>query len=299
MIAGPCENTPEVSIAVPVHNEGSRLFETLEAIRNTAGVPYEVIVVNDASTDACCDFLRAAPETFDNVVLVDLPRQQGVAQARNLGAERARAPVLVAMDAHCLPRPGWLEKLLGAFHSPGVGIVAPQISSITCPSATAFGLTIRDCELGVEWLRQKGDQPYPIPCAGCACMAMTREFFEAAGGFEPMRSYGMEDVELCIRCWLLGYSVMMVPGAEVAHWFKKEPFPVGWHDFLYNRLRTAVLHFDSEQLERIVKSLRSKPQFSEAVTSLLTSDIWTRYQFVRDRRKHDGEWFCRKFGIAI
>ena len=80
--------------------------------------------MNDASTDACCDPLRADPSPFENLVLVDLPKRRGVAQARNLGAERASAPVLLATDAHCIPRPRWLEKLLEELHKPGVGRVA-------------------------------------------------------------------------------------------------------------------------------------------------------------------------------
>jgi GT2 family glycosyltransferase len=293
-----CQSAPEISIVLPVYNEGPRLSQTLTAIRDTTNVSYEVIIVNDASTDSCCDALRADTPPFENLMLIDQPRL-GVAHARNVGAEHAKAPILITMDAHCIPRQGWLEKLLAELHKPGVGIVAPQISSIECPSATTFGLTIRDRELGVQWLHRRANEPYPVPLAGCACMVMTREFFEAAGHFEAMRSYGMEDVELCIRCWLLGYSVIMVPDAEVAHWFKKEPFAVGWHDYLYNRLRTAVLHFDGERLERIVSSLRAKPAFPEAVTSLLVSDIWQRYSLARSHRKHDADWFCRKFEIAI
>jgi len=290
---------PEVSIILPAYNEGPRLCQTLAAIRDTADVSWEAIVVNDASTDSCCDALRGDPPAFDNVVLLEPPQRLGVARCRNLGAARARAPVMVAMDAHCIPRAGWLRALLAELHKPGAGMAAPQISSFECPEARTFGLTIGDRELGVQWLHRQGKQPYPVPLAGCACLAMTREFFESAGGFEAMRSYGMEDVELCLRCWLLGYSVVMVPDAEVAHWFKKEPFPVGWHDYLYNRLRTAVLHFDGERLERILAALRVKPEFAGAVTSLLTSDIWQRYGLVREKRKYDADWFCRKFGIAI
>jgi len=290
---------PEASVVLPAHNEGSRLLQTLAAIRDTTNLRYEVIVVNDASTDSCCDALRANASPFENLVLVDLPERDGVAHARNLGAQHAKAPVLVAMDAHCIPRQGWLEKLLEELHQPGVGIVAPKISSLECPAATTFGLTIRDRELGVEWLHQRANKPYPVPLVGCACMVMTRELFEAVGRFDAMRSYGMEDVELCIRVWLLGYSVTMVPDAEVAHWFKKEAFPVGWHDHLYNRLRTAVLHFDGEPLRRILASLQTKPAFSDAVTSLLMSDIWTRHRFVRDQRKHDADWFCREFKIDL
>ncbi len=298
--AGPgCPPAPEVSIVLPVCNEGPRLGQTLAAIRDTVDVSYEVIVVNDASTDSGCDALRADPPPFENVALVDLPRRHGVAAARNLGAAKARAPVMATMDAHCIPRRGWLEKLLEELQKPGAGIVAPQISSLEVPAATTFGLTIRDRELSVDWLRRRGEQPYPVPLAGCACMLMTREFFRAVGGFEAMHSYGMEDVELCIRAWLLGYSVFMVPGAEVAHWFKKDPFPVGWHDFLYNRVRTAVLHFDGKRLERILSSLKTRPSFSDAIASLLVSDIWERRRLVREKREHDAEWFCRKFEIDL
>ena len=157
---------PEVSIIVPVYNEGPRLCQTLEAIRDTAGVRHEIIVVNDASTDSGCDVLRADPPPFENLMLVDLPQRQGVAHARNLGAGHATAPILIAMDAHCVPGPGWLEKLLEELHKPGVGIVAPQISSLECPAATTFGLTIRDRELGVDWLHQQNESALPGSAGG-------------------------------------------------------------------------------------------------------------------------------------
>jgi GT2 family glycosyltransferase len=283
-----------VSIVLPVYNEGCRLRETLDALRDTVRRSYEVVVVNDGSTDGCCDRLAG-----ENLVLVNRPHRQGVAQARNLGAARATGSVLVMMDAHCVPHAGWLEALLEQLDQPGTGIVAPQIISIEIPSATAFGLRISDEELGLEWLHQRTEKPYPVPLVGCACMAMHRAFFEKVGRFDEMRSYGMEDVEICIRSWLLGYAVTVVPDACVGHWFKKEPFAVGWHDSLYNRLRTAVLHFDGERLQRILAALQTKPCFGEAVSSLLVSDIWARRELVRAGRKHDAEWFCRTFDIAL
>ena len=242
--AGPSETpAPEVSIVLPGYNEGQRLLPTLAAIRDTVKGGYQVIVVNDASTDGCCDALRADPPPFENLVLVDLPHRHGVAHARNLGAEQARAPILVAMDAHCIPRHGWLAKLLEELHKPGVGIVAPRISQRGMSPAHRVRPDHPRSGTGRRLARPQADKPYPVPLAGCACMAMTREFFEAAGRFEAMRSYGMEDVEICIRGWLLGYSVIMVPDAEVAHWFKREPFPVGWQDYLVQSItdRCAAL----------------------------------------------------------
>jgi GT2 family glycosyltransferase len=293
------ECAPEVTIVVSVHNEGQRLYETLEAIRETTGVAYEAVVVNDASTDAGCDFLRADPPPFEHVALVDSPRRNGVARSRNLGAERARAPVLVFMDAHCAPRAGWLEKLLAELDQPNAGIVAPQISSLESPGATTFGLRLCGRNFNVEWLPRRGEQPYPVPLVGGGCMVMRKGFFESVGRFDTMRSFGVEDIEFCLRCWLFGYSVTMVPQAQVAHLFKKNPFPVGWHDHLYNVLRTAVLHFDGGPLQRILAAARTKPAFAEAASTLLASDIWTRYAFVRGKRKRDAEWFCKEFAIEI
>jgi len=290
---------PEVSVVMPVYNEGEKLHQTLRAFRDTMDVSYEAVVVNDGSTDSGCDFLRAQPPPFENVLLLEMVKRNGVARSRNLGAERARAPVLVFMDAHCAPRAGWLAKLLAELDQPNAGIVAPQISSLETPSATTFGLRLCGRNFNVEWLPRRADQPYPVPLVGGGCMVMRRDFFESVGRFDAMRSFGLEDIEFCLRCWLFGYSVTMVPQAEVAHLFKKHPFPVGWHDHLYNVLRTAVLHFDGGPLERILASARTKPAFSEAVSSLLASDIWTRYSFVRSKRKHDAEWFCKEFAIEI
>jgi GT2 family glycosyltransferase len=297
--AGGVEQLPDVSIVLPAYNEGLRLRETLEALRDTISRPYEAVVVNDASSDGCCEFLCADTEAYGEVIFVDLPKRRGVAHCRNLGAERATGPIMVTMDAHCVPQAGWIEKLLAELEKPGVGIAATRIVSADNHDISTFGLTIHDREFGVQWLHRKGETPYEIPAAGCACLAMSREWFVGAGRFDELRGYGMEDVELCLRCWLLGYAVVMVPDAVVGHWFKRTPTSVGWHDFLYNRLRTAVLHFDGERLKRILDTLRAKPEFNEAVTSLLASDVWTRYSQLRERRVHDADWFCDKFGIKI
>ena len=67
--------------------------------------------------------------------------------------------MLIFMDAHCFPRAGWLPKLLAELHQPDTGIVAPQISTLECPSAAAYGLKLRDMNFSVEWLPRRGDEP--------------------------------------------------------------------------------------------------------------------------------------------
>jgi hypothetical protein len=66
------EVSPKVPIVLPVLNEGPRLRQTLACIRDTTTVSYEVIVVNDATADSCCDPLRTNPPAFDNTLLQTL-----------------------------------------------------------------------------------------------------------------------------------------------------------------------------------------------------------------------------------
>jgi GT2 family glycosyltransferase len=121
---------PEASLVLPVYNEGRRLSETLAAIRDSTDVPYEAIVVNDASTDSCCNFLRADPPPFPDVVLIDLAKRHGVAPARNLGADRATAPVLVFMDGIAFPGAGGVS-----------GQLVPDTIRSEFPKARNGGLT--------------------------------------------------------------------------------------------------------------------------------------------------------------
>lgn len=290
---------PPVSIVLACHGEQHRVMLTVEALRTSTSPGYEVVVVDDGSPDGCCDFLREDPEGYPEVTLVT-QEQQGSARARNSGVAHARAPIIVFMDAHCFPRAGWLDLMLEVLEDPSVGIVTPAIGVAGRPANRGYGLSIAGPQLMARWLPCQGDEPYRVPAAGAGCIAMHRGVFEAIGGFEPMRRYGVEDLELSIRCWLAGFDVVVQPKAEVGHWFKeRNTFSLAWEDYLYNVLRTAVLHFDGPQLRTILEGCSKDAAFGASMTLLLTSDVWARRADVRSRAVRDGAWFCKRFGIDL
>jgi GT2 family glycosyltransferase len=181
----------------------------------------------------------------------------------------------------------------------GQAIIAPCLTDATNPGLKGYGANLTDRLFHYRWLAKKGNEPYEIPIAGGACMAMGRRFFfEQLGCFDQMRMFGVEDVELSIRCWLFGFSVLVVPGVEVAHLFRPtRNYP--WAAYLHNALRTAVLHFSGERLERILNDLEGRNDFSEAARDLFLGDIWERRCFVESRRARDEEWFCRRFEVSL
>jgi glycosyltransferase involved in cell wall biosynthesis len=296
-VSGGC--APEVSVVVPAHNEGGRVFLTLEALAASTTVAYEAIVVDDGSTDGCTDFLAQLGALYPQARLVRCARA-GVAGARNRGAAEARAPCLVFLDAHCFPRRGWLELLLDRLQSPSVGIATSAVEVAGDPAAVGFGMTIRDHEFGAYWLGRAGDRPYEVPVA-CGCVhALRRDVFLHLGGYDAMRTYGLEDVELSLRAWLAGWSVVVEPRAQVAHVFKDVTgFRVAWDDYLYNVLRTATLHLDDRRLQRVMALYASRPSYAEAHQLLQISDALARRASLAATRARTFGWLSDRFGLPL
>ena len=134
---------------------------------------------------------------------------------------------------------------------------------------------------------------------GAGFFAMRREVFAASGGFDPgLVLWGMEDAELSLRLWTLGYECRLVPAVEVEHLFRPaHPYRLDWETLFHNMLRVAVVHFSAERTRRLVSTLTTNSAFSGAFARLADSDTWTRRAAVREARRHDDEWFFRRFGM--
>ena len=101
-----------VSVIVPVYNAKETLGECLSAIGNQVlnGIPLEVIVVDDGSSDGTA----AVATRFTGVILVRQPNR-GPAAARNAGARKASGDILLFTDADCVPAGNWITEMVGPF----------------------------------------------------------------------------------------------------------------------------------------------------------------------------------------
>jgi GT2 family glycosyltransferase len=99
----------EISIVVPTRNRAERLGALLASLADQAGPPHEVIVVDNASTDATRAVVEAA-----RVRGIRLPEPMGPAIARNVGWNEARGELIVFTDDDVVAQPGWLEAIAAA-----------------------------------------------------------------------------------------------------------------------------------------------------------------------------------------
>jgi glycosyltransferase involved in cell wall biosynthesis len=291
-----------VSIVIPSHNEGENLVDTVRCIlENTAYPDFEIVVVDDGSTDGSGDRLS---DDFGSDSRVSVVRAEGVgvARARNLGATCASGKVLVFLDGHCFTPPHWMAGLIQPLADARVGMVGPAIATMHYSSdVRGLGLTWRDASLELEWLGQGENTPHPVPLLCGACQAVRKADFERLGGYDAgMTRWGSEDEELCLRTWLMGSEVLVQPQSVVYHLFREShPYEVQVQKIIYNRLRLAMLHLSDDRMNRVLNYHRNTPGFNEIMDWLQQSDVMSRRHELQELRCRDDDWFCTRFGCQI
>ena len=106
---------PELSVVIPTHDRRETLGRCLRALQeqDDAGGSFEIVVVDDGSTDGTADFLAAAAAREPHRLRFLRQANGGPAVARNAGAAFARAPIVLLLDDDILARPGLLGEHLG------------------------------------------------------------------------------------------------------------------------------------------------------------------------------------------
>jgi glycosyltransferase involved in cell wall biosynthesis len=112
---------PQISVVIPAYNEEKFLRDCLLSVKKQhVSVPYEIIVVNNNSTDATAKIARE-----EGVRVFDEP-EKGLAFARQKGLDAAKGELLVYLDADVRLPAGWLEKIYTYFQK------NPRVSAISC-----------------------------------------------------------------------------------------------------------------------------------------------------------------------
>jgi GT2 family glycosyltransferase len=179
-----------------------------------------------------------------------------------------------------------------------VGVVGPGIGVMGNPNLPiACGQRIAEARLRVQWLPWKGVEPYPVPTLGGGFMAMRHNTLKRAGAFDAgMPQWGSEDLELCVRYWLLGYEVWVAPAVTVLHYFRKSnPYKVEWGAVTHNLLRVALLHFNQPRMTRVITALKGNGNFAQALAHAVESDVWQKRAEFAARRVRDDDWYFEKF----
>lgn len=198
---------PVTSVVVCAHNAGATLDECLRHACAMQYPTYEVIVVDDGSTDDTAEIARRHPE----VRLVQLAHA-GLSAARNAGFEAARGDLIAYLDADAYPTPEWLHFLaLGLDGSDVGGVGGPNLP----PTSDCLGAqVVARAPGGPVHVLLGDDRAEHVP--GCN-MAFWKLVLTETGGFDPELIAAGDDVDMCWKVLDRGWKIGFHPCAVVWH----------------------------------------------------------------------------------
>jgi glycosyltransferase involved in cell wall biosynthesis len=199
--------TPKVSVVVCTYNGSRTLDGCLASLEKLHYPDYEVVVVNDGSTDSVPEIAARYP-----YIRYHAQPNRGLSVARNVGMELARGEIVAYTDDDCFADPDWLYFLVAKLLETGAtGVGGPNLLPTTdgpvasCVSAspgTPAHILIDD------------NVAEHVP--GCN-MAFWADRLRAIGGFDPVYTKAGDDVDLCWRLQADGDHIVYAPAAVVWH----------------------------------------------------------------------------------
>ncbi|MCF6158967.1 MAG: glycosyltransferase family 2 protein [wastewater metagenome] len=203
---------PLVSVIIPSYNCSQFLPQCLNAIKSSDYSPYEIIVVDDASTD---DSPKIACGAGVNVIHMD--KQSGPGAARNAGAQHANGEIYFFVDSDVVINKNSIRCMVSKFtEHPEVGAMFGSYDKQ--PSAPNFLSQYKN--LFHHFIHQTSYNEANIFWAGCG--AVRKEVFREVGGFNTVQytKPSIEDVELGLRISRIskqGYRILLIKELQVKH----------------------------------------------------------------------------------
>ncbi|TAK32249.1 MAG: glycosyltransferase family 2 protein [Chloroflexota bacterium] len=214
------QELPPASIVMSVHNHLEHTRQCLESIiQNTAEELYEVIIVDNASSDGTAQFLGLL---VGDVKVISNETNRGLSVAFNQGAELADRKYVVFLGNHCRPQKGWLDSLIElAEREPRTGAVGAKLirqdgavreaGSVIFANGTVgrHGSGMHPAEPRLNFVRE-------VDLCSLDALLVRREIWRAIGGFDVRYEtdcYSAAD--LCCAIRRAGYRVLYQPAAVV------------------------------------------------------------------------------------
>jgi GT2 family glycosyltransferase len=208
---------PRSSLIIPLHNHAGLTERCLQSL---GGGDFEIIVVDDASTDSTPSLLAGFGNRIKSVVHAI---NQGFATSCNHGAAVASGEFLVFLNNDTIPQPGWLEALVQyADEHPEVSVVG---SKMIYPDKTIQHAGVVICQdryprhiyTGFPADHPAVNKSRSFQVVTGACMLVRCSAFGRASGFDAAFRNGFEDVDFCLRLRHTGHQIHYCANSVVQH----------------------------------------------------------------------------------
>ncbi len=243
---------PQASVIVLSYNSRADLPECLSAVLAQTGAAFELVVVDNCSTDGSADwvastYLQGASPQGVPVKMVRSSENGGYAAGNNLGAKSASGQVLVFLNPDTVVQPGWLLALLDCLKAnpDAAGVCSKVVFADNPERVNSAGLFMS--RLGFSGSLGDGqpassfasDLPIFAP-SGCA-LAISAERFRELNGFDESFFLYQEDLDLGWRAANRGWRSMLAAQSVV------------WHKYQRPRDKSRFYYYATRNLARAIR----------------------------------------------
>jgi GT2 family glycosyltransferase len=225
--AGAGEQLPVsvVSVVVVNYNGGTEVEDTLAALAaDDASPAFEVLVVDNASTDASAEIAERFAAGDERFTVVRSPVNRGYAGGVNVGLERARGRYIAVINMDIHVSPGWLRPLVDELDArPATGVACPLVLlRADQDRLNSAGQDVNVTGLGFNRLLGKprdaaGTEPEQVSGLHGAAFVIRREILDRLGGWDESGFLYSEDVQLSWETQLIGSDIRVIPRSTVTH----------------------------------------------------------------------------------
>lgn len=244
-------SNPVVSAVVVAYNSQAHLAECLNSLlADTASPPFEIWVVDNASTDASAVIAQEYAARHPQIQFQRNAANRGYAGGLNSVLTYLRGEFVIILNPDCTVQPGWLTPLVNFMRvTPKAGALNPLIllKESEPESINAAGQDDHITGLGFNrllWRERHAASPQPQRVSGLhgSAVFLRRAVLEHMGGWDESGFLYHEDVELSWFLQLMGYEIYCVPQAIIWHDYHLTMYPEKLYLLERNRLAMLVTH---------------------------------------------------------
>ncbi|MDP4011165.1 MAG: glycosyltransferase family 2 protein [Candidatus Roizmanbacteria bacterium] len=285
-------NNPIISVIVANYNGELFIKDCISSILKEKN-DYELIVVDDYSTDNSVQVIKKLQTNYPNIHLIENSINLGAAKSRNIGAKKSRGEILFFLDCDTTTQKGWYTKIISFFKKySDAGLAQAKILRTNTNSFDYAGDLINSLSFlserahGVED-RGQFDKVEPIFSLKGAAMITRNSIFQKVGGFDEEYGYYWEEPDFAWRVWLSGSKVYFVPQVVVFHEYvtkNKDFHYYARNDIIFksskNAIATQIKNLGAKNIG-IILPIHVLSWFILACALLFKLDLWKSYSIFK------------------
>jgi len=204
---------PLVSVIIVNYNGREHLEKCFESLMKIDYGKYELILVDNNSTDDSIEFVKNA---YPSVIIIKLDKNYGFSEPNNIGAKNSKGELLLFLNNDTIVKPNFITEMVKVLTQDSKIAICQSLLLKPDGNVDSSG-DFLDILGRAYSSRKKVTKVSEILSARGASMMVRKNFFWDIGGFDKHFFATFEDVELGWNAWIYGYKVVIVPNSIVYH----------------------------------------------------------------------------------